>query len=165
MKLHKESRKLQQDNSAILLEQQKTTQFLLAALMNMNPKLKAALSTAIPSPSLLLGSVASGSIVSQSNSCEEEAIRRVHSPNTVRISRTVNVVAVKDWTSMSSALHGTHGVVTRAEMRMPAAGGDGGGVEGASVMPESPKNLERDALEVGVESDELGFSDGTVGDT
>ena len=64
MKLHEESRKLQQDNSAILLEQQKTTQFLLAALMNMNPELKAALPTADPSPPLLLGTVVSGSIVS-----------------------------------------------------------------------------------------------------
>ena len=32
-------------------------------------------------------------------------------------------------------------------------------------MPESPRNLERDALEVGVGSDELGFSDRTAGDT
>ena len=48
---------------------------------------------------------------------------------------------------------------------MPAVGDDRGGAEGASVMPESPKNLERDALEVGVESDELGFLDGTIGDT
>ena len=58
MKLHKESRKLQQENLAILLEQLKTTQFLLAALMNMNLELKAALPIAGPSPPLLLGSVA-----------------------------------------------------------------------------------------------------------
>ena len=64
MKLHKESRKLQQDNSAILLEQHKTTQFFLATLMNMNPEMKTAFPTAGPSPPLLLGSVASRSIVS-----------------------------------------------------------------------------------------------------
>ena len=77
----------------------------------------------------------------------------------------MNAVAVKDRTSMSSALHGTHGVVTRAEMGMFVAGDDRGGVEGASVMAESPRNLERNALEVGVESDEFGFSDETAGDT
>ena len=127
--------------------------------MNMNPELKAALPTASPSPPLLLGSVASGSIVSRSNSREEEAFGCVHSLG------TVNAVAIKDRTSMSSALHGTHGVVTRAETGMPVAGDDGGGVEGASVMVESPRNLERDALEVGVGKDELGFSDGTASDT
>ena len=158
MKLHEESQKLQQDNSEILLEQQKKTQLLLATLMNMNLELKAALSTASPSPPLLLGSVASGSIVSQSNNRKEEAFECVHS------SGTMNAVAVKDWTSTSSALHGTHSVVTRAETGMPTAGDDGG-VEGASVMAEGPRNLERDALEVGVGSDELGFLDRTVGDT
>ena len=159
MKLHKESWKLQQDNSAILLEQQKTTQFLLAALMNMNPEMKIALPTACPSPPLLLGSVASGSIVSRSNSHKEEAVGRVHSPT------IVNAGAVKDWTSMSSALHGTDDVVTRAETGMPTVGDDGGGAKGACVMAESPRNLERDALEVEVGSDELGFLDGTAGDT
>ena len=49
MKLHEESRKLQQDHSAILLEEQKTTQFFLVALMNMNPELKAALLDVDPS--------------------------------------------------------------------------------------------------------------------
>ena len=77
----------------------------------------------------------------------------------------MNAGAVKDWTSMSSALYGTDGVVIRAETGMPTAGDDGGGAEGACVMAESPRNLERDALEVGVGSDELGFSNGTAGDT
>ena len=106
-----------------------------------------------------LGSVASGSIVSRSNSREEEAVGRVHSP------AIVNAVVVKDRTSTSSALHHTHSVVTRAETGMSAAGDDRRGAEGASVMVESPRNLEQDALEVGVGSDELGFSDRTVGDT
>ena len=82
--------------------------------MNMNPELKAALPIAAPSPPLLLRSVASGSIVSRSNSRKEEVVGHVRSPANVPISLTVNVVAVKDRTSTSSALHGTDGVVTRA---------------------------------------------------
>ena len=35
--------------------------------------------------------------------------------------------------------------------------------EGASVVPESPGNLEIDALEIGGGSDELGFEDTAVG--
>ena len=35
--------------------------------------------------------------------------------------------------------------------------------EAASVVPESPKNLEIDALEIGDGSDELGFEDTAVG--
>ena len=48
---------------------------------------------------------------------------------------------------------------------MPAPDDDGGKAEGASVIAESPRNLERDALEVGVGSDDLGFSNGTASDT
>ena len=81
------------------------------------------------------------------------------------ISPTVNAVAMKDRTPTSSVLYDTHGVIIRAKTRIPAVGDDGGGAEGASVMPESPRNLELDALEVGVGNDELGFSDETVGDT
>ena len=109
MKLHEESRKLQQDNSAILFKQQKTTQFLLAALMNMNVELKATLPAAAPSPPLLLGSVASGSIVSRSNSRKEEAVQHLHSPANVLISPAMNASAVKDRTPMSSTLHPSSG--------------------------------------------------------
>ena len=35
--------------------------------------------------------------------------------------------------------------------------------EAASVVPESPGNLEIGSLEIGGGSDELGFSDATVG--
>ena len=104
--------------------------------------------------------------MSRSNSREEEAVGCIeHSPANVPISPTVNVVAMKDWTPTSSALYDTHGIVIRAKMGMPATSDDRGGAEGASVMPESPNNLERDALEVGVESDELGFLNRTAGDT
>ena len=114
----------------ILLEQQKTTQFLLATLMNMNPELKAALPAAVPSPPLLLRSVAYGSIVSRSNSREEESVQRLHSSANVPISPQVNVVAVKDWAPTSSALYATHGVVTRGGTTMHAARDDGEGAEG-----------------------------------
>ena len=80
-----------------------------------------------------------------------------------RFSSQRNVVAMKDRTPTSSALYGTHGVVIRAKTGMPAAGDDREGAEDAFVISESPRNLEVDALEVGV-SDELRFSDGTVGD-
>ena len=103
--------------------------------------------------------------MSRSNSREEEAVGRVHFPTNVPISSTVNVVAMKDRTPTSSALYGTHDVVIKAKTGMPTVGDDGGGAEGAFVMPESPKNLELDALEVGVGSDELGFSNETAGDT
>ena len=35
--------------------------------------------------------------------------------------------------------------------------------EGVSVVPESPRNLEIDALEIGGGSDELGFEDAAAG--
>ena len=50
---------------------------------------------------------------------------------------------------MSSAMHLSPAEVTRAEASL--------------VVPESPTNLEIDALEIGGGSDELGFSDVVVG--
>ena len=119
---------------------------LLAAFMKMNPDLQLALLGAAPSPPLILGSVTSGSILSRSSSGQHKAAQPAqreaddHVPPTV-----VPAPAVEEHTSTSSAMYSAPAEVTRPEA--------------ASVVPESPTNLEIDALEIGGGSDELGFSD------
>ena len=54
-------------------------------------------------------------------------------------------LAIEDDTPTLSVMHLASAEVTRSEA--------------ASVVPESPTNLEFDALEIGGGSDELGFSD------
>ena len=57
----------------MMRQTQQTTNMLLAAFMKMNPDLVQALPTATPSPPLMIGSVASRSLLSGSSIQEAEA--------------------------------------------------------------------------------------------
>ena len=97
----------------------------------------------------MLGSVASGSLLSRSNTREEEAAQPTQRQANDAISPTVVSRGIEGDTPTSSAMHPSPTEVTRAEA--------------ASVVPKSPTNLEIDALEIGGGSDELGFEDAVAG--
>ena len=118
---------------------------LLAAFMKMNPELLQALPTAAPSTPLILGTVASRSLLSGSSSREDKAAQLVQRKAREAISPVVVLSGVEDDTPTSLAMHLAPSEVTRAEA--------------ASVVPEIPTNIEIDALEIGGGSDELGFLD------
>ena len=118
---------------------------LLAGFMKMNPDLLQVLPTATPSAPLMLRTVASRSLLNGSNSQEEVAAQLVQHEASDPILSVVVPLGVEDDTLTSSAMH-----LTPAEVTRPKA---------ASVVLESPTNLEIDALEIGGGSDELGFSD------
>ena len=73
LKLHKESRRIQMENSQMMQQSQQATNMLLAAFMKMNPDLLQALPAASLSPPLMIGSGASGSLLSGSSTREAEA--------------------------------------------------------------------------------------------
>ena len=67
LRLHKESRQIQMENSQMMQQTQQTTNMLLAAFMKMNPDLLQALPAASPSPPLMIASGASGSVLGGSS--------------------------------------------------------------------------------------------------
>ena len=136
LRLHEESCRIQMENSQMMQQTQQTTNMLLAAFMRMNPDLLQTLPTASPSAQLIIGSGASGSLLSGSSTREAEATPMVHRH-------------VQEDSPRSPAMHPSPAEVIRPEA--------------ASVVPESPENLEIDALEIGGGSDELGFKDAVAG--
>ena len=89
----------------------------------------------------MIGSVAFGSLLSGSSTREAEAANDPILPALVRR-------RIQEDSPTSSAMHPSPAKVTRPEA--------------VSVVPESPANLEIDALEIGGGSDELGFEDATA---
>ena len=73
LRLHEESRQIQMENSQMMRQTQQTTNTLLATFMKMNPDLLQALPAGSPSPPLMIGSGASGSLLSRSSTREVEA--------------------------------------------------------------------------------------------
>ena len=73
LRLHEESRQIQMENLQMMRQTQQTTNMLLAAFMKMNPNLMQALPAASPSPPLMIGSGASGSLLSGSSTQEAKA--------------------------------------------------------------------------------------------
>ena len=109
---------------------------LLAAFMKMNPDLLQALPAASPSPPLMIGSVASGSLLSGSSTREAEATPLPEEKEIDPIAPPVVCRRVQEDSLRSPAMHPSPAEVTR--------------LEAASVVLESPGNLEIDALEIGV---------------
>ena len=73
LRLHEESRQIQMEILQMMRQMQQTTNMLLVAFMKMNPDLLQALPAATLSPPLMLGSVASESLLSGSSTREVEA--------------------------------------------------------------------------------------------
>ena len=97
----------------------------------------------------MIGSVASGSLLSGSSTQEAEAAQLPQQEANDPISPPVVRRRIQDDSLTSSAMHPSLAKVIRPEA--------------ALVVPESPANLEIDALEIGGGSDELGFEDAIVG--
>ena len=144
MRLHEESRQIQMENSQMMRQTQQTTNMLLAAFMKINPDLLQALPAANPSPPLMIGSVASGSLLSGSNTREAEAAQLPEEEANESILPAVVRRRIQDDSPTSSTMHPSPAKVKRPES--------------VSVVPESPANLE---IEGG--SDELGFEDAAAG--
>ena len=149
LRLHKESRQIQMENSQMMRQTQQTINMLLPAFMKMNPDFLQALPAATSSPSLMLGSVASESLLSGSNTQEVEAAQLLQREANDPIPPAVVRRGIQDDSPTSSAMHPSPAEVTRPEAM--------------SVMLESLANLEIDALEIGGGSDELGFEDAVAG--
>ena len=133
----------------MMRQMQQTTNMLLDAFMKMNLDLLQALPAATESPPLMLESVASRSLLSGSNTQEAEAAQLPQREANDPIPPVVLRRGIQDDSPTSSAMHPSPAEVTRPEA--------------ASIVPESPANLEIDALEIGGGSDELGFEDAIVG--
>ena len=73
LRLHEESHQIQMENLQMMRQTQQTINMLLAAFMKMNSDLMQALPAASPSPSLMIRSGASGSLLSGSSTREAEA--------------------------------------------------------------------------------------------
>ena len=149
LRLHKESRQIKMGNSQMMRQTQQTTNMLLAAFMKMNPHLLQALSAASPSPLLMIESVASGSLLSGSSIREAEVAQLPEEEANDPTPPVVVRHCIQEDSPTSLAMHPSPAEVTRSEA--------------ASVVPESPTNLEIDALEIGGGSDELGFEDAAAG--
>ena len=147
--MHEESRQIEMENSQMMRQTQQTTNMLLAAFMKMNPDLLQALPAASPSPPLMIGSVASGSLLSGSSTREAEATQLPEEEANDPIPPVVVRRRIQEDSPTSSAMHPSPVEVTRPEA--------------ASVVLKSPANLEIDALEIEGGSDELGFEDTTAG--
>ena len=148
LRLYEESRQIQMENSQMMRQTQQTTNMLLAAFMKMNPDLLQALPAASPSPPFMIGSVASGSLLSGSSTREAKAAQLPEEDANDPISPAVVRHRIQDDSPTSSAMH-----PSPTKVRRP---------EAASVVPESPANLEIDALEIRGGNDELGFEDGAT---
>ena len=133
----------------MMRQTQQTTNMLLAAFMKMNPDLLQALPAASLSPPLMIESGASGSLLSGTNTQEAKVAPLPEEEENDPIPPAVVRRRVQEDSPRSPPMHPSPTEVTRAEA--------------ALVVPESPGNLEIDALEIGVGSDELGFEDAAVG--
>ena len=149
LRLHEESRRIQMENSQMMQQTQQTTNMLLTAFMKMNPDLLHALPTASPSPPLMIASGASGSVLGGSSTREAEPASLPEEEESHPILPPLVRRRVEEDSPRSPAMQSSPAEVTRPE--------------GASVVPESPGNLEIDALEIGGGSDELGFEDTAIG--
>ena len=148
-RLHEESRRIQMENLQMMQQTQQTTNMLLTTFMKMNPNLLQALPAASPSPPLMIASGASGSVLGGSNTREAEPAPLPEEEESHPISPPLVHHRIEEDSPRSPAMQPSPAEVTRPE--------------GASVVLESPGNLEIDALEIGGGSDELGFEDTTVG--
>ena len=149
LRLHEESWQIQMENLQMMRQMQQITNMLLAAFMKMNLDILQALSAASPSPPLMIGSVASGSLLSGSSTREAEAAQLLEEEANDPIPPAMAVVAYRRTVRGHRQCTHLPPKVTRPET--------------ASVVPESPGNLEIDALEIGGGSDELGFEVAAVG--
>ena len=149
LRLHEESRQIQMENLQMMRQTQQTTNMLLAAFMKMNSYLLQALPAASPSPPFKIGSGASRSLLSRSNTGEVEAAQFPEEKGNDPIPPAMVRRRIQEDSPRSPAMHPSPAGVIRQEA--------------ASVVPESPANLEIDALEIGGGSDELGFEDAVAG--
>ena len=93
--------------------------------------------------------MASGSLLSGSNTREAEAAQVPEEEANDPIPPVVVCRRIQEDSPTSSAMHPSPAEVTRSKV--------------ASVVPESPANLEIDALEIRGGNDELGFEDAAAG--
>ena len=149
LKMHEESRRIQMENSQMMQQTQQATNVLLAAFMKMNPDLLQALPAVSPSPLLMIASGASGFVLGGSSIREEEPAPLPEEEESDAIPPPVVRRRLQENSPRSPLMQLSPAEVTRPEA--------------ASVVPESPGNLEIDALEIGGGSDELGFSDAAAG--
>ena len=149
LRLHEESCRIQMENSQMMQQMQQTTNMLLAAFMKMNPDLLQALPAASPSPLLMIASGASGSVLGGSSTREAEPAPLPEEEESHPIPPPLVRRRVQEDSPRSPTMQPSPAEVTR-----PKA---------ASVVPESPANLEIDSLEIGGGSDELGFEDVVAG--
>ena len=149
LRLHEESRQIQMENSQMMQQTQQTTNMLLAAFMKMNLDLLQALPAASPFPPLMIASGASGSVLGRSNTREAELALLPEEEESHPIPPPVVCRRVQEDSPSSPAMQPSPAEVTR--------------LEAASVVPESPANLEIGSLEMGSGSDELGFEDAVAG--
>ena len=133
----------------MMRQMQQTTNMLLTTFMKMNPDLLQALPAGSPSPPLMIGSGASGSLLSGSNTREEEVAQLLEEEGNDSILPAVICHPIQEDSLRSPPMQPSPAEVARHET--------------ASVVPESPGNLEIDALEIGGGSDELGFEDAATG--
>ena len=133
----------------MMQQTQQATNMLLAAFMKMNPDLLQALPAANPSPPLMIGSGACGSLLSGSSTREAEATPLLEEEESDPIPPPVVRRRVQEDSPRSPAKHPSPAEVARPEA--------------ASVVPESLANLEIGSLEIGGGSDELGFEDAAAG--
>ena len=149
MRLHDKSRRIQMENSQMMQQTQQATNMLLAAFMKLNPDLLQALLTASPSPPLMIASGAFGSVLGGSSNREAEPAPLPEEEESDAIPPLVVCRRLQEDSPRSPPMQPSLAEVTRPEA--------------PSVVPESPGNLEIDALEIGGGSDELGFSDAAAG--
>ena len=133
----------------MMQQTQQATNMLLAAFMKMNLDLLQALPAASPSPQLMIGSGASGTLLGGSNTREIELAPLLKEEENDPILPPVVRRRVQEDSPRSPAMHPSSAEVTRPEA--------------ALVVPKSFGNLEIDALEIGGGSDELGFKDAVAG--
>nr|PNR39184.1 hypothetical protein PHYPA_019462 [Physcomitrium patens] len=153
MRLFEESRRMHEDTSRMMLQQQQQTNLLLSAFVRLNPQLPDVL-PAPPSqpPSLMLGNAPSRFVMSGSSSGHAKAANLPHS-SAVNVSGEVAPTTSQQHSPTSPAINFSIGEVSR--------------VEAASVEPHSmerPTNLEDDTLEIAVGSDQLAFPDPDASD-
>ena len=149
LRLHEESRQIQMENSQMMQQTQQTTNMLLTTFMKMNPDLLQALPAASLSPPLMIASGASGLVLGGSSTREAEPAPLPEEEESHPIPPPLVRRRVEEDSPRSPAMQPSPTEVTRPE--------------GASVVPESPRNLEIDTLEIGGGSDELGFEDAAAG--
>ena len=123
--------------------------YAACAFMKMNPDLLQALPASSSSPPLMIASGASGSVLGGSNTQEAEPAPLPEEEESHSIPPPLVRHRVEENSPRSPAMQPSPAEVTRPK--------------GASVVPESPGNLEIDTLEIGGGSDELGFEDIVAG--